>query len=77
MVFFSEESEESEELKESEESKESKESKEYEIKYAPEIIKIKDNENKYNETKEILDQHFSWDAKAKEVEDIYTQAKNL
>jgi len=40
------------------------------------VLKIKDNENKYTETKEILDQHFSWDAKAKEIEIIYSEIKN-
>jgi len=38
------------------------------------ILQIKNNENKYSETKQILNQHFSWDAKAKEIEDIYKSA---
>ena len=37
------------------------------------ITDIKDNENKYEQTKQILDQHFSWEAKAKEIESIYAR----
>ncbi|MDA1338021.1 MAG: glycosyltransferase family 4 protein, partial [bacterium] len=41
------------------------------------ITDIKDNENKYEQTKQILDQHFSWDAKAKEIEVIYKETIKL
>jgi len=35
------------------------------------ILQISQNENKYQETKQILDKNFSWDAKAVEVDLIY------